>query len=141
MQTNVTMGSFPSTSLRSCRKWMARVHHQSANVMSTTTARGRILFFGIPLLPILTKHSVCLIGVKLNEHYHNGFLRPTFPNLVKGLANFGHPIQFYPSLSTHHYDGMHSIYNAEGACHLPSFRDLDFSLLFKMVNGVPLDAK
>jgi hypothetical protein len=36
---------------------------------------------------------------------------------------------------------MHSIYNAEGAWHLPSFRDLDFSLVSKIVNGVPLDAK
>jgi hypothetical protein len=34
---------------------------------------------------------------------------------------------------------MHSIYNAEGAHHLPSFRDLDFSLVSEIVNGVPLD--
>jgi hypothetical protein len=39
--------------------------------------------------------------VKLHEHYHNGFLRPAFPKLVKGLANFGHPIQYYPSLSSY----------------------------------------
>jgi hypothetical protein len=36
---------------------------------------------------------------------------------------------------------MHSIYNAEGAHHLPSFRDLDFLLMSKIVNGVPLDIK
>jgi hypothetical protein len=34
----------------------------------------------------------CTIGVKLHQHYHNGFLPPAFPNLIKGLANFGHPI-------------------------------------------------
>jgi hypothetical protein len=39
-------------------------------------------------LPIQTKLSV-----------HNGFLWPAFPNVIKGLANFGHPICFYPSLS------------------------------------------
>jgi hypothetical protein len=61
--------------------------------------------------------------------------------LIKGLASFGHPMQFYPSSSTHHYDGMHSIYNDEGACHLPSFTDLDFSFVSKIVNGVPLDGK
>jgi hypothetical protein len=36
---------------------------------------------------------------------------------------------------------MHSIYNDEGAHHLPSFTDLDFSLVSKIVNGVPLDSK
>jgi hypothetical protein len=36
---------------------------------------------------------------------------------------------------------MHSIYNDEGACHLPSFMDLDFSFVSKIVNGVPLDGK
>jgi hypothetical protein len=36
---------------------------------------------------------------------------------------------------------MHSIYNDEGAYHLPSFTVLDFSLVSKIVNGVPLDAK
>jgi hypothetical protein len=61
--------------------------------------------------------------------------------LIEGLASFGHPIQLYPSLSTHDYDGMHSIYNDEGAYHLPSFTDLDFSLVSKIVNGAPLDAK
>jgi hypothetical protein len=76
--------------------------------------------------------------VKLHEHYHNGFLRPAFPILVEGLASFGHPIWFYPSSFTHHYNGMHSIYNAEGARHLPSFRDLDFSLVSKIVNVFPL---
>jgi hypothetical protein len=30
------------------------------------------------------------------------------------------------------------IYNAEGAHHLPSFRDLDFSLVSKFVNVFPL---
>jgi hypothetical protein len=35
---------------------------------------------------------------------------------------------------------MHFIYNAEGAHHLPYFRDLDFSLVSEIVNGVPLDA-
>jgi hypothetical protein len=64
-----------------------------------------------------TDKAQCTIGVKLHEHYRNGLLQPAFPMLVKGLASFGHPIQFYPSLSTHHYDGMHSIYNDEGACH------------------------
>jgi hypothetical protein len=88
-----------------------------------------------------TDKAQCMIGVKLHEHYHNGFLWPAFPKLIKGLADFGHPIQFYPFLFTHHYNGMHSIYNAEGACHLPSFMDLDFSLVSKIVNGVPLDAK
>jgi hypothetical protein len=44
-------------------------------------------------------------------------------------------------LSTHHYDGMHSICNDEGARHLPSFTDLDFSFVSKIVNGVPLDGK
>ncbi len=43
--------------------------------------------------------------------------------------------------ATHHYDGMHYIFNAEGAHHLPSFRDLDFSLVSKIDNGVPLDSK
>ncbi len=33
----------------------------------------------------------CMIGVKLHEHYHNGFFWPAFPHLVKGLANF-HPL-------------------------------------------------
>ncbi len=33
----------------------------------------------------------CMIGVKLHEHSHNGFLWPAFPNLVKGPANF-HPL-------------------------------------------------
>jgi hypothetical protein len=32
-----------------------------------------------------------MIGVKLHEHYHNGFFWPAFPHLVKGLANF-HPL-------------------------------------------------
>ena len=36
---------------------------------------------------------------------------------------------------------MHSIYNDEGARHLPSFTDLDFSFVSKIVNGVPLDGK
>jgi hypothetical protein len=36
---------------------------------------------------------------------------------------------------------MHSIYNDEGAHHLPSFTDLDFSFVSKIVNGVPLDGK
>jgi hypothetical protein len=36
---------------------------------------------------------------------------------------------------------MHSIYSAEGAFHLHFFRDLDFSLVSEIVNGVPLDAK
>jgi hypothetical protein len=88
-----------------------------------------------------TDNAQCTIGVKLYEHYHNGFLRPAFPNLVKRLADFGHPIQFYPSLSPHHYDGMHSIYNAEVACHLPSLSNLDFSLVSEIVNGVPLNVK
>jgi hypothetical protein len=39
-----------------------------------------------------TDKAQCTIGVKLHEHYHNRFLRPAFPNLVKGLADFGHPI-------------------------------------------------
>jgi hypothetical protein len=34
---------------------------QSVNVMNITTAKARILFFGIPLLPIQTKLSVCLV--------------------------------------------------------------------------------
>jgi hypothetical protein len=33
----------------------------------------------------------CMIDVKLHEHYHNGFLWPAFPKLVKGLADF-HPL-------------------------------------------------
>jgi hypothetical protein len=36
---------------------------------------------------------------------------------------------------------MHSIYNDEGARHLLSYTDLDFSLVSKIVNGVPLDSK
>jgi hypothetical protein len=48
-----------------------------------------------------TDKAQCMIGVKLHEHYHNGFLWPAFPKLVKGLANFGHPIQYYPSLSSY----------------------------------------
>jgi hypothetical protein len=39
-----------------------------------------------------TDKAQCMIGVKLHKHYHTGFLQPAFPNLVKGLANFGHPI-------------------------------------------------
>jgi hypothetical protein len=66
---------------------------------------------------------------------------PFLCSLVEGLASFSHPIQFFPSSSTHHYDGMHSIYNDVGACHLCSFMDLDFSLVSKIVNSVPLDAK
>jgi hypothetical protein len=82
--------------------------------MSTTTARGVFLWYTI--IDNMDK-AQCTIGVKLYEHNHNGFLRPAFPKLIKGLADFGHSIQFYPSLSTHHYDAMHSIYNAEGTRH------------------------
>jgi hypothetical protein len=32
--------------------------------------------------------------VKLHEHYHNGILQHAFPKLIKGLADFDHPIQF-----------------------------------------------
>jgi hypothetical protein len=121
---------------------MARVHHQSVNVMSTTTRLSKrkdfILWYTIIAN---TDKAQCTVGVKLHEHYHNGFLQPAFPMLIKGLASFGHSIQIYPSLSTHHYDGMVSIYNDEGAHHLPSFTDLDFSFVSKIVNGVPLDGK
>ncbi len=54
---------------------------------------------------------------------------------------FGHPMWVYPSSSPHHYNGMHSIYNAEGVHHLLSFRDIDFSLVSKIVKSVPLDVK
>jgi hypothetical protein len=107
--------------------------------MSTTTLRGRIIIWYTIIAN--TDKAQCTIGVKLHEHYHDGFLQPAFPNLIKGLANFGHRLQFYPSSSRHHYNGIHSIYNAEGACHLPSFRDLDFSLVSEIVNGVPINAK
>jgi hypothetical protein len=39
-----------------------------------------------------TDKAQCTIGVKFNEHYHNGFLWPAFPKLIKGLASFSHPI-------------------------------------------------
>jgi hypothetical protein len=39
-----------------------------------------------------TDKAQCTIGVKLHEHYHNGFLQPAFPMLIEGLASFGHPI-------------------------------------------------
>jgi hypothetical protein len=40
-----------------------------------------------------TDKAQCTIGVKLHEHYHNGFLQPAFPKHIKGLANFSHPIR------------------------------------------------
>jgi hypothetical protein len=84
-----------------------------------------------------TDKAQCIIGVKLHEHYHNGFLRPAFPNLVKRLADFGHPIQFYPSLSPHHYDGMHSIYNAEVLVIYPPSAILIFLWCLRLLTVFP----
>jgi hypothetical protein len=84
-----------------------------------------------------TDNAQCTIGVKLYEHYHNGFLRPAFPNLVKRLADFGHPIQFYPSLSPHHYDGMHSIYNAEVLVIYPPSAILIFLWCLRLLTVFP----
>jgi hypothetical protein len=76
--------------------WMARVHHQLVNVRSINHSKRTDFILWYTIIANTDK-AQCTIGVKLREHYHNGFLRPAFPMLIKGLASFGHPIQFYPS--------------------------------------------
>jgi hypothetical protein len=90
MHTNVTMGSCLNV-IEELQEVDGKSPPLIGECYEYNQSKRKDFILGYTIIANMDK-AQCTIGVKLHEHYHDGFLRPAFPMLIEGLASFSHPI-------------------------------------------------